>query len=171
MEGNVRRVGYRWGIADEVVHTCTHTHAHWHTHTLTLQIRQLGHQTLSLARGIAVWVVGEEQGSRSRGGREGELMENGVVSQLIGDALAGLQCLLFPSWLPDATMHCTDTIRPWLLPLGSTAALSAQLLQPPFGYGLSFVSGAPIPALWLLVKCVGGQCFIHCWTSRWVQCV
>lgn len=58
-----------------------------------------------------MWVVGEEQGSRSRGGREGELMENGVVSQLIGDALPGLQCLLFPSWLPDATMDCTDTIR------------------------------------------------------------
>lgn len=37
-------------------------------------------------------------------------MENRVVSQLIGDALPGLQCLLFPSWLPDATTSSTDTI-------------------------------------------------------------
>lgn len=41
----------------------------------------------------------------------GELMENGVVSQLIGDALPGLQCLLFPSWLPDAIVNCSDTVR------------------------------------------------------------
>lgn len=54
---------------------------------------------------------GRRMGERSGGGREGELMENGVVSQLIGDALPDLQCLLFPSWLPDATMNCTDTVR------------------------------------------------------------
>lgn len=46
----------------------------------------------------------------SEGGREKDLMENGVVSQLIGDALCGLQCLLFPSWLPDAIVNCTDTV-------------------------------------------------------------
>lgn len=114
MEYMWRAMFEEWGTGEQLQmrwSTHAHTRMHTDTHTLTLQIRQLGHQTLSLARGIAVWVVGEEQGSRSRGGREGELMENGVVSQLIGDALAGLQCLLFPSWLPDATMHCTDTIR------------------------------------------------------------
>lgn len=47
----------------------------------------------------------------SRGGRGEELMENRVVSQLIGDALLGLQCLLFPSWLPDANTNQTDTLR------------------------------------------------------------
>lgn len=64
---------------------------------------------------------------KSGGGREGELMENGVVSQLIGDALPGLQCLLFPSWLPDAIMNCTDTVRLWLLPSGSTASNAERL--------------------------------------------
>lgn len=38
-------------------------------------------------------------------------MENEVVSQLIGDVLRGLQCLLFASWLPDATMKCVCTGR------------------------------------------------------------
>lgn len=47
----------------------------------------------------------------SGGGRVGELMENGVVSQLIGDALPGPRCLLFPSWLPDAIVNCTDTVK------------------------------------------------------------
>lgn len=42
---------------------------------------------------------------------EGELMESRVVSQLIGDALPCLQCLLVPSWLPDAIMKCTDIVR------------------------------------------------------------
>lgn len=98
-----------WERSEAPARTCTLTHTR--IHTLTPQIRQLSHQTLSLARGISVWVVGEEWRSRNGGGREGELMENGVVSQLIGDALPGLQCLLFPSWLPDATMNFTDTIR------------------------------------------------------------
>lgn len=42
--------------------TCTRPNMHTdtYTHTLTPQMRQLSHQTLSLARGIAVWVVGEE---------------------------------------------------------------------------------------------------------------
>lgn len=77
------------------------------------------------------------QGDSSVGGgrgvveEEGELMENGVVSQLIGDALPGLQCLLFSSWLPDAIMNCTDTVSLWLLQSGSTA-LNAELLE----YGL-----------------------------------
>lgn len=89
----------------------SHRHIHTYAHTLTPQMRQLCHQTLSLARGNS-GVGGERRmGERSGGGREGELMENGVVSQLIGDALPDLQCLLFPSWLPDATMNCTDTVR------------------------------------------------------------
>lgn len=69
--------------------------------------------------------VGGERRTEERngGGRERELMENGVVSQLIGDALPGLQCLLFPSWLPDATMNCTESVTP---------TVSAEVL----GYGL-----------------------------------
>lgn len=69
-----------------------------------------------------MWVVGEEQGSGSRGGREGELMENGVVSQLIGDALAGLSAVsLMASRCYHALRHNQAVT--------STAALSAQLLQ------------------------------------------
>lgn len=53
--------------------TCTrpNIHADTHTYTRTLppQMRHLCHQTLSLARGITVWVVGEE---RRRGAEEEE---------------------------------------------------------------------------------------------------
>lgn len=72
-----------------------------------------------------MWVVGGERRGRMAKEERGELMENGVVSQLIGDALPGLQCLLFPSWLPDAIVNCSDTVRLWLLSSGSTAANTA----------------------------------------------
>lgn len=55
--------------------------------------------------------VGGERGTEERWRKRGELMESRVVSQLIGDALPCLQCLLFPSWLPDAIMKCTDIVR------------------------------------------------------------
>lgn len=144
--------------------TCSCPSMHTDTQTLTPQIRQLVHQTLSSARGITVWVVGEYRRSGSSRGREGELMENGVVSQLIGDALPDSQCLLFLSWLPDAAMNCTDTIRavtPTVMPCNtecSTAAAST-------GAWSVICQWYFIPALWLHLKCVGGPGDVSfpCW--------
>ena len=95
--------------------TCTHSNMHADTHTHT-HAHDPTDETIKppntlISQGDSGVGGGRRTKERSGGGREGELMENGVVSQLIGDALPGLQCLLFPSWLPDATMNCTDTIR------------------------------------------------------------
>lgn len=117
--------------------------------------------------------VGGERGTEERWRKRGELMESRVVSQLIGDALPGLQCLLFPSWLPDAIMNCTDKVRLWILTSGCTAQhrtfrgmvcnMSVLLYTCAVVMELRCVSGWPgnclLPAVcgrpaWLLRACV-----------------
>jgi len=83
-------------------------------------------------------------------------MENGVVSQLIGDVLPGLQCLLFPSWLPDATMNCTDTIRA-VTPTIRLQSTECTTVAASTGVWSVICQWYSIPALRSELRCVGGR--------------
>lgn len=87
-------------------------------------------------------------------------MENGVVSQLIGDALPSLQCLLFLSWLPDAAMNCTDTIRA-VTPTVMLHNTECKTVAASTGVRSVICQWYSIPALRLELRCVGGQEMFH----------
>lgn len=106
--GRGKELQIRWSTCTRPTFAPTHTHICAYTDPTDETI--MPPNTL-ISQGDSGVGGGRRTGERRGGGREGELMENGVVSQLIGDALLDLQCLLFPSWLPDATMNCTDTVR------------------------------------------------------------
>lgn len=114
--GRLEELQMRWSICIRPnIRANTHTHKHTHarTRTHTHMYTDPADETIMPPNilisqgGITVWVVGEgrRRAADEEGRAGGGLMENGVVSQLIEDALPGLQCLLLPSWLPDATIN------------------------------------------------------------------
>lgn len=125
------------------------------------RLRPTCHQVLSLALGVAAWVVGE--GTEERWRKRGNWWKSRVVSQLIGDALPGLQCLPVPSWLPDAIMNCTDTVGLWILASGCRAQPSTG----PLGVRSAICQCYTTPALWLWTwdVWVGGQGIAYCLLS------